>query len=67
MHCSDVPVSQWCNDKTFCTTKELHLVDKVYIGDGDNALVGVFLVVEPGLFQPLKVSRGTDVHLHLKI
>ena len=43
---SDVPVSKRCDDKTFCTSEELHLVDKVHVRDGDNALIGVFLVVE---------------------
>ena len=60
------PVSQWSNDKTFCTAQEFILIDEVNVSDWDQTIVCVFFEVEPGLFQPFKVSRRTNMHPHLK-
>lgn len=50
------PISERCDDETFRTSEELILVDKVDVGDGDNAAILVLHEVEPRLLQPLKVS-----------
>ena len=61
-----VPVCERGDDKTLGASQELHLVDEVHVGDGDEAVVKVLFIVEAWLLEPLKVRRRFDVHLHLE-
>ena len=61
-----VPVCERGDDKTLSASQELHLVDEVHVGDGDEAVVKVLFIVEARLLEPLKVRRRFDVHLHLE-
>ena len=60
-----LPVSKRGDDQPLGAAQELILVNKVYICDGDNALVGVFHKIEAGLFNPFEVCWWADVILAL--
>ena len=51
------PVSEWCNNKTVSATKELILIVKINISDGDKTLVVLLHEVESRLLQPFKITR----------
>ena len=56
-----LPVSQRRNDKPVSAAQELILVDEDHICDVDDHLVGVLIVVETALLQPLEVAGGFDM------
>ena len=61
------PVSQWSDDQSVCTTQELVHVMEIYIRDGHQTFVFLFFEVKSRLFQPLEISRRTNVHPYLEV